>query len=685
MGANPGFGGIRMLPDQQVDALRLQRQQEIAAQLLREGTTPIDPNRSAGMYVVPIQPAEGLAKLAAALSGGLMQSRVDEGMQGLANQNMQRMGELFSDGRATPAQYGNALAGGADTGAAPAAPGARGPLSLTGDAQRDMALYLMSPDKYTEIALGRYGATDLTKTLSALGIDPRSPLGQQIGQQWIAKQNLIPPMEASPGATLVHPITGQPLRTLPNNGVQTDWVNGRPVASPVPGYVATQAEQTRATTAAQEREKITPVTLPSGATVPMRAGDAIGGDLQPHIAAAAQQTGVDPALLTGMMMTESGGNPAAVSPAGAIGPMQLMPGTAGDLRVNPRDPAQNIAGGAAYYRQQADKYGDPTLALMAYNWGPGSVDKWLAAGADPRQVPQETRDYLYRVGINTAMARRNAAPAALGQSSAARTGAEALGKDFAQKYTASQQSAVKSADFVSKLQHIDDLLQNVETGRLTPLGTELASAAASLGYQLDKNLGNKQAADAMSREMALMLRDPAQGGGMPGAVSDSDRQFLESMIPGLRMDREGRAKVIGAYRAIADRNREVARMARDYAEAHGGTLDVGFDRELADYVEANPLFSGAKWRAAPAGSAPAAPGSAPAQKVADSAGFDDLPPPADMSGKMLKADDGTFLLSTGRAWVKLPPPQQYTGQDYPAPDGSLLVSDGRVWRRRGGR
>jgi len=52
---------------------------------------------------------------------------------------------------------------------------------------------------------------------------------------------------------------------------------------------------------------------------------------------------------------------------------------------------------------------------------------------------------------------------------------------------------------------------------------------------------------------------------------------------------------------------------------------------------------------------------------------------------MLKADDGTFLLSTGRAWVKLPPPQQYAGQDYPAPDGSLLVSDGRVWRRRGGR
>lgn len=86
----------------------------------------------------------------------------------------------------------------------------------------------------------------------------------------------------------------------------------------------------------------------------------------------------------------------AVSRAGAQGVMQLMPGTAKHLGVtNPFDPKQNIQGGVKYLAQLYDKFQDPKLALAAYNYGPGNVNKWLAKGGDPSKLPRETRRYVY--------------------------------------------------------------------------------------------------------------------------------------------------------------------------------------------------------------------------------------------------------------------------------------------------
>jgi soluble lytic murein transglycosylase-like protein len=113
-----------------------------------------------------------------------------------------------------------------------------------------------------------------------------------------------------------------------------------------------------------------------------------------EIDAAAQRHNVDPALLKALIKHESGFNPSARSPAGAMGLTQLMPGTARSLGVtDPMDPAQSIEGGAKYLRQQLDRFrGDERLALAAYNAGPGAVQRF--GGVPPYA---ETQNYVRKV------------------------------------------------------------------------------------------------------------------------------------------------------------------------------------------------------------------------------------------------------------------------------------------------
>lgn len=91
----------------------------------------------------------------------------------------------------------------------------------------------------------------------------------------------------------------------------------------------------------------------------------------------AQKYGIPFDLFYRVIEVESGFNPNAVSPAGAIGLGQLMPGTARALGVkDPYDPEQNLEGAAKYLRQQYDRFGRWDLALAAYNAGPGNVSKY---------------------------------------------------------------------------------------------------------------------------------------------------------------------------------------------------------------------------------------------------------------------------------------------------------------------
>lgn len=113
-----------------------------------------------------------------------------------------------------------------------------------------------------------------------------------------------------------------------------------------------------------------------------------------HIAVAATRFGVDSNLVDAVAWQESRYNPQARSSAGAMGVMQLMPGTARQLGVrDPHDVQQNVTGGTAYLRAQLDRFGNNVpLALAAYNAGPGAVIKY--GGIPPYR---ETQNYVRQI------------------------------------------------------------------------------------------------------------------------------------------------------------------------------------------------------------------------------------------------------------------------------------------------
>lgn len=112
--------------------------------------------------------------------------------------------------------------------------------------------------------------------------------------------------------------------------------------------------------------------------------------LAAHVDAMAQKYGVPASHARAIFQIESsGGKNTGPSRAGARGPMQLMPDTAKELGVDIDNPLENIEGGVKYYSKLLKRFGDPILAVAAYNAGPGNVRK---AGGVPRF--KETQDYV---------------------------------------------------------------------------------------------------------------------------------------------------------------------------------------------------------------------------------------------------------------------------------------------------
>lgn len=166
-----------------------------------------------------------------------------------------------------------------------------------------------------------------------------------------------------------------------------------------------------------------------------------------------------------------------------------------------------------------------------------------------------------------------------------------VAKDFASRYAGINKSGFSAPSQIAKLQRIGKLLEDHEGGKFSQTGLELAQYANSMGIKIDKNLSNKEAAAAVSNEIALSLRDPSNGAGMPGAMSDADRSFLASMAPGLAQSKDGRNQMINAGISVQKRNQQVADMARKYAKKYG-KVDENFYDQLQSWSDRNQLFGG---------------------------------------------------------------------------------------------
>jgi hypothetical protein len=125
-----------------------------------------------------------------------------------------------------------------------------------------------------------------------------------------------------------------------------------------------------------------------------KADNVIGHDFSGYVHKAAAKYELEPELIKAVIKTESNGNHRAVSRKGAVGLMQLMPSTASDMNVsNPFNPEENIEGGSRYLKYLLERFnGNLTLALAAYNSGPGTVEKY---GSVPPIL--ETQQYVKKV------------------------------------------------------------------------------------------------------------------------------------------------------------------------------------------------------------------------------------------------------------------------------------------------
>lgn len=169
-----------------------------------------------------------------------------------------------------------------------------------------------------------------------------------------------------------------------------------------------------------------------------------------------------------------------------------------------------------------------------------------------------------------------------------------VGTYHSKVYENLQEAGLAAPVRLGKLDRMEALMEGIQTSKLTPLIADVQSIAEGFGIKINNKLGPMQAADALFKEVALTLRNPSGGAGMPGALSNQDRKFLEQMSPSLAQSPEGRRLIIETARKLAERDRQVAKLARDYRkrnklETKKG-IDEGFFDELEAWSEKNPLF-----------------------------------------------------------------------------------------------
>jgi hypothetical protein len=183
---------------------------------------------------------------------------------------------------------------------------------------------------------------------------------------------------------------------------------------------------------------------------------------------------------------------------------------------------------------------------------------------------------------------------------------ERVGTEMGEQYANLLKADMSAPASIAKYERLGQLLGNVNTGKFRGTITDMKAAAKAVGFDLTAmgiadDVAPAQAARALSNQIALELRNPAGGAGMPGALSDKDREFLTQSIPGLENDPAAIGKMVEYRVKLEQRAQKVARMAREYRKKNGGRFDDGFYDELQEWSDRNPLFPEVKQSPKPTG------------------------------------------------------------------------------------
>jgi hypothetical protein len=267
-----------------------------------------------------------------------------------------------------------------------------------------------------------------------------------------------------------------------------------------------------------------------------------------------------------------------------------------------RGGVQNLAGLPAAMGAQTAATAGATARAQA---GQDVIEVKMPDGST-MQMPRDLAAALTRQGMlggQGAGAGGAGAPGGLGRSQTPADAAAAKGMaDIGvEQYKGIQTAGQSALTNIPKYKRLGELLDGISGNRFSPTGVELAQIARTLPGlgNFDAKLPNKEAAAAIANQLALSLRDPSQGGGMPGAMSDSDRKFLLSSVPNLAQTAQGRRMMVDAAVKLNQRNADVATKARQWV-GRFGRIDKpdAAGKTFADYLNAwssaNPLFGSAQ-------------------------------------------------------------------------------------------
>ena len=169
-----------------------------------------------------------------------------------------------------------------------------------------------------------------------------------------------------------------------------------------------------------------------------------------------------------------------------------------------------------------------------------------------------------------------------------------LSKFHGQLYQKALEGEMAAPSNIDKLRLVENYFTQFNAGKAYPLTAEIKGWAQALWPNAmagwTKDLGPAEAVQALTGEMALQLRNPSNGAGLPGAMSDRDLKFILSMYPNWSTNPKAVPLMIEARVRIEKRALEVGQIMRDYMDTHG-QIDQGVMKIIRDHANANPLFS----------------------------------------------------------------------------------------------